>query len=91
MYLWAFLGAFGDIVNAWIGWAIYHSTTNDWAHAFGPATPTDKLPLIAAALAMLPLGYRIQKRLYRPPLSPAAYAILATLLLLLGTAYTQLH
>ncbi len=83
MFLWGYVGAFGDIVNAWGTWALFAHSQNDMANAFGPADSWQWLLLCAAALVVVLFGFVLQSRLYRElALRWPAYALLAATLAL---------
>ncbi len=75
LFLWGFLGAWGDVAlaaTAWLG-----AGTGDWAHALGPPTVLGAVGMVLATLVAAVLGYFVQARLYRDgQLAPGSYATL---------------
>jgi hypothetical protein len=62
LFLWAYAGAWGDIVLNAMVWL--SSDSGDLSHAFGPSTALDMAIFAMANIAVVALGYRVQKRLY---------------------------
>jgi hypothetical protein len=89
LFLWGFLGAWGDIALAGVSWL--EAGRGDWAHVLGSgSTAPDALLLAFAGIIVLALGYGVQARLYRSgSLSKAGYAVLVAgggLVLLVGAS-----
>ncbi len=75
LFLWGFLGAWGDIALAGMSWV--NAGRGDWGHVLGESTPIDALAMSLAWVCVLALGYLVQRRLYRSAaLSKASYAIM---------------
>ncbi len=91
LFLWGYVGAFGDILNAWAPWALGLSNQNDFAHAFGTADSWQRLPVLGASVVVTGFGYPLQRRLYRDgSLGWRAYAILAGFLALVPAVVMDL-
>ncbi len=76
LFLWGFLGAWGDIAMAGMSWS--EAGRGDWAHVLGSSSGALDSALMAFAwLVVIVVGYGVQARLYkRGALSKASYAFL---------------
>ncbi len=88
LFLWGFLGAWGDIALAGISWL--DAGGGDWSHVLGKSTEMDLLAMGAAWVIVGGIGYWVQTRLYGDgALSKASYGVVVgagSFALLLGTS-----
>lgn len=91
LFLWGFIGAWGDIAIAGFSWL--DAGRGDWSRVLGESTEMDVFVLGAACVVVGGLGYWVQRRLYRDgALSLVSYGILVgvgSLGIFLGTSILQ--
>lgn len=78
VFIWGWIGPFGDIVNAWGPWLM--GSDNDFASAFGEAGAIGWLLFALVGCAVAIAGWFVQRGLYgERSLSMPAYGVLALL------------
>lgn len=74
LFLWGFIGAWGDIALAGVSWL--ESGRGDWSHVVGQSDEIDVLAMALTWVIVLAIGYWVQTRLYREDaLTKASYGI----------------